>query len=454
MFNPARDLQPERPEKTNETANLSQVNTPPPRGKEPPSPSQVGRFLGALEKTKDEKKLQRGQPEDSQAALEIGEDGDEETDSSANQGLFGLVKSKSTKGNTLIESSLTTDDLMVDERRPSKGRGKVIESTDFESDELPDVKKKEIVSNPYMPPQTPAHQGPIAASTSEAGSSESPNQSIVSRIGGMKESVSEMQTEPSTSLSYTREAKFSMRSDAIQNSSIPSPEESPDSFTPRKTILSEKGLSAEQLSSSEQAEILVTHKKGTDKKTSPSLISDSSSVDEVETSDPRILKEPEAVLPLVARSAAHDNIQVRAENATARTQQIVALVEQIASAIRTIETKDIKFTEIKLKQPPVFEGATLTVTSYSSATKEYNITFSDLSPDARRLIEVKSNEDLLRASLIEKGYTLRQVTIEAMNLSSPTTADTSSKGDTLSRQGKQNSGSFSRDKDRDETLFS
>ncbi len=448
MFNPARDLQPERPEKTNETANLSQVNTPPPRGKEPPSPSQVGRFLGALEKTKDEKKLQRGQPEDSQAALEIGEDGDEESDSSMSQGLFGLVKSKSVKNNI---DSLSNDDLTIDERRPSKGKGS---SAAFESDEASDVRTKAPASNPHALQQMHTHQGPNTTSTSDLESGGSPNQSIVSRIGAMKESVSEMQTEPSTSLSYTREAKFSMRSDAVQNSSVPTPEESLDSFTPRKTILSEKGLSAEQLSSSEQAEILATHKKGTDKKTSTSLVSDSSSVDEVETSDPRLLKEPEAVLPLVARSAAHDNIQVRAENATARTQQLVALVEQIASAIRTIETKDIKFTEIKLKQPPVFEGATLTVTSYSSATKEYNITFSDLSPDARRLIEVKSNEDLLRASLIEKGYTLRQVTIEAMNLSSPTTADTSSKGDTLSRQGKQNSGSFSRDKDRDEKLFS
>jgi hypothetical protein len=91
----------------------------------------------------------------------------------------------------------------------------------------------------------------------------------------------------------------------------------------------------------------------------------------------------------------------------------VALAQRMADAISTMVTDKKTTITVKLSQPPVFEGATLTVVEDQSAKKQFNITFTDLSPDARRLIESQSNQTQLRQTLIDRGYTLHMITIES-----------------------------------------
>lgn len=90
-----------------------------------------------------------------------------------------------------------------------------------------------------------------------------------------------------------------------------------------------------------------------------------------------------------------------------------ALVKECVSAIQTLVSKGQTTSVVTLKYPPLFEGSTLTVTEFATAKKEFNITFADLSPDARRLIEVTANQEQLRQNLVEKGYALHMITIEA-----------------------------------------
>ncbi len=90
-----------------------------------------------------------------------------------------------------------------------------------------------------------------------------------------------------------------------------------------------------------------------------------------------------------------------------------ALVKECVSAIETLVSKGETTSVVTLKNLPLFEGSTLTVTEYATARKEFNISFTNLSPDARRLIEVAANQDQLRQSLVEKGYALHMITIEA-----------------------------------------
>lgn len=78
------------------------------------------------------------------------------------------------------------------------------------------------------------------------------------------------------------------------------------------------------------------------------------------------------------------------------------IVDQIVDKLYTLETKGQHDTIIVLKQPPIFEGAQVVVTSFKNAGKEFNLAFENLKPDAKALID--SNINALRLSLEEKGY--------------------------------------------------
>lgn len=89
------------------------------------------------------------------------------------------------------------------------------------------------------------------------------------------------------------------------------------------------------------------------------------------------------------------------------------VIRQTVDAIATFVTKEVTSTVVTIRQPPIFEGATLTVTEYSSAPQQFNVTFGNLSPDARRMIESVANQQQLKQALIDRGYTVQNVFIES-----------------------------------------
>jgi len=93
--------------------------------------------------------------------------------------------------------------------------------------------------------------------------------------------------------------------------------------------------------------------------------------------------------------------------------ELHALVEKIAETMATLVSKTDTTIVVTLKHPPLFDGASLIVKQPESAKNEFNITFENLPPQARALIETEANQAQLRQGLIEKGYTLHMVTIES-----------------------------------------
>ncbi len=94
-------------------------------------------------------------------------------------------------------------------------------------------------------------------------------------------------------------------------------------------------------------------------------------------------------------------------------EDIMKVIEQMTQILETQKLQDRTNITITLKQPPIFEGATLVITEFKQAQREFNLTFINLNnPEARALIELKQNQDLLRSSLIERGYNLQKVTVE------------------------------------------
>ena len=98
------------------------------------------------------------------------------------------------------------------------------------------------------------------------------------------------------------------------------------------------------------------------------------------------------------------------EAQTAPPKDIDQIVTQIVDAITVSTTAEKTDTTITLKQPPVLEGAVLTVTSFKTAPNEINVTFANLTQEAKNLLDNIGNRSALDSALDQKGYTMHMIT--------------------------------------------
>lgn len=97
-----------------------------------------------------------------------------------------------------------------------------------------------------------------------------------------------------------------------------------------------------------------------------------------------------------------DNIQQGSSDLKASAVlQLKDIVEQIIRRLAVLENKGKTDTIIILKHPPLFDGAQVVITSFSTATREFNLAFENLRPDAQKLIN--DNINSLRIALAEEG---------------------------------------------------
>jgi hypothetical protein len=97
------------------------------------------------------------------------------------------------------------------------------------------------------------------------------------------------------------------------------------------------------------------------------------------------------------------------------TQEIVRstikdLAAQIVDRIQIMRREDQTSTIITLRHPPLLEGATITLTTSDHAKREFNISFANLSPDAKLLLDRKLKEDSLTETLERKGIIVHMLT--------------------------------------------
>lgn len=123
---------------------------------------------------------------------------------------------------------------------------------------------------------------------------------------------------------------------------------------------------------------------------------------------------------VVANPVVHSDMQARID----AIENIEALARQMVDAMTTSTTKETTTTTITLKYPPLFEGAAIEVTQYAQSPKDLNVTFHNLTPDARAIIEMVDNQAALRQNLIDKGYTLQLLTVDADVRTGPSTITT------------------------------
>lgn len=97
------------------------------------------------------------------------------------------------------------------------------------------------------------------------------------------------------------------------------------------------------------------------------------------------------------------------------TQQ---LVDAIVKAISTVETQGKTDTVVTLKQPPMFAGTNVVLTSYETAKGEFNIRFENLTAQAQTFMDMQQNQESLRFALQQKGYAVH-IIVATTQIESP-----------------------------------
>lgn len=92
----------------------------------------------------------------------------------------------------------------------------------------------------------------------------------------------------------------------------------------------------------------------------------------------------------------------------ANAARIQEIVDRIVDGIYTLENTGKTDTIITLKNIPLFADARIVISAYDSATKEFNLSFENLRPDAKQIIDI--NLASLRTALEDKGNVLHIVT--------------------------------------------
>lgn len=93
-----------------------------------------------------------------------------------------------------------------------------------------------------------------------------------------------------------------------------------------------------------------------------------------------------------------------------RSETIRDLAIQIIDRIQVLKKGDETSTIVTLRHPPILEGSTLTLTTTDQEKTTFNISFANLSPEAKAFLDRKLNEVSLSAELEKKGIVVNMIT--------------------------------------------
>jgi len=129
------------------------------------------------------------------------------------------------------------------------------------------------------------------------------------------------------------------------------------------------------------------------------------------------------------------------------------IVEQIAHhmEVQDFKATGLTNTTVTLNYPPIFEKAQIVVTSFDTARNQFNITFQNLGPQAKNLLDQQATQDSLKHALEVKGYMVHIITATT-TIAQPVITDASDQFRGYKEQpDEQQQGRRGKQQDEDET---
>lgn len=105
-----------------------------------------------------------------------------------------------------------------------------------------------------------------------------------------------------------------------------------------------------------------------------------------------------------------DKTGLKETGEVARSATIRDIAAQIVEKVQIMKDSDTTRTIVTLRHPPILSGATVTLVVSDNAKNELNISFANLSPDAKMFLDRKLNEDSLTQTLERKGIVVHMIT--------------------------------------------
>lgn len=92
------------------------------------------------------------------------------------------------------------------------------------------------------------------------------------------------------------------------------------------------------------------------------------------------------------------------------SQDMKELVSQLVDKIQVMQKGGETHTIVTLRHPPMLEGATVTLTTTENAKGEFNISFANLSPEAKTFLDQRLQDGSLEKSLKDSNVTVHMIT--------------------------------------------
>lgn len=123
------------------------------------------------------------------------------------------------------------------------------------------------------------------------------------------------------------------------------------------------------------------------------------------------------------------------------------IIAELVDSIQTMTNAGQTETTVTLKGTPLLEGAKIVITSFASASKEFNVAFENLSPDAKRIMDIATNQQALMTGFRESGMVLHIITTNTQS-ERPIYTGESSQGSFSRERGEGGGGSSGEEKER------
>ena len=89
---------------------------------------------------------------------------------------------------------------------------------------------------------------------------------------------------------------------------------------------------------------------------------------------------------------------------TLSKQEAADLATQMIEKMTVMKTKGETTTELTLKFPPLFQGTIVQIKETATAPGQFNLSFQNLTAQAKQLIDQQNSNDTLKQTLLERGY--------------------------------------------------
>lgn len=104
--------------------------------------------------------------------------------------------------------------------------------------------------------------------------------------------------------------------------------------------------------------------------------------------------------------------------ATSRTQDLADIATQMIQQMTVMQANGDTTTQLTLQYPPLFEGAQVNIMQTTTAPGQFNVTFQNLTPQAKYLMDMQQARTDLINNLQEKGYNV-QIIITTTEIEKP-----------------------------------